>query len=426
MSESYPRQATVLVTGCTPGGIGFAVAKRFQDRGFHVIATARNKDTLGQLASSGMSAVELDVTDSTSIAACREQVGGMIDKLDILVNNACVQLPSHNPWTLSTYSPHSGRGLVVPATDIDLADVRALYETNVFGVMVMVKSFVDLLVPARGLIINVASASAVVPYVFGSAYASSKAALVSYSRTLRQELRPFGVRVTIVMAGAVHSNMGNTTVIKGSLPNDSLYAPVRHLYEARRGFSQQKKSSPMPTDAFARKLVDDVLRPEVPPFWRTWFGRPDWFWYGGMARLLYWGTVIRTIDAINDTSKGRSLRSATKVHQVERTYIRRRTEGIPIREGYNESRQKLFKQQETGLAQWIIVQGKLGYAPSHPRFRQYAQYVLTNSGKVKRILRSNWYNADEIGMMEGMRKNAMVLGEALRKLLLLKDAHKCE
>ncbi|RYO94792.1 hypothetical protein DL764_007770 [Monosporascus ibericus] len=273
MSESHSRQATVLVTGCTPGGIGFAIAKRFQDRGFHVIATARNKDTLAQLASSGMSPVELDVTDSNSIAACREQVDGMIDKLDVLVNNA-------------------GRGLVVPATDIDLADVRALYETNVFSVMVMVKSFVDLLIPARGLIINVASASAVVPYVFGSAYASSKAALVSYSRTLRQELRPFGVRVTVVMAGAVRSNMGNTAVIKGSLPDNSLYAPVRHLYEARRGFSQQKKSGPMPTDAFARKLVDDVLRPEVPPFWRTWFGRPDWFWDGGMARLLYWGAVM--------------------------------------------------------------------------------------------------------------------------------------
>lgn len=191
-----------------------------------------------------------------------------------------------------TYSFNSGRGLVVAATDINLADVRAAYETNVFGVMAMVKAFIDLLIPARGLIVNVASASAVVPYVFGSVYASSKAALASYSRTLRQELRPFGVRVTVVMAGAVRSNMGNPAIVKGELPDSSLYACVRHLYEARRGFSQQKRSNPMCTDTFAQKLVDDILSHEVPPFWRTWFGRPDWFWAGGMARLLYLGTFL--------------------------------------------------------------------------------------------------------------------------------------
>jgi 1-acylglycerone phosphate reductase len=158
--------------------------------------------------------------------------------------------------------------------------------------MAMVQAFVDLLIPARGLIINIASASAVVPYAFGSVYASSKAALASYSRTLRLELRPFGVRVMVVMAGAVRSNMGNADVVKGCLPEGSLYEPVRHLYEARRAFSQKAASGPVPTDEFARGLVESVLRAEVPGFWRAWFGRPDWFWAGGMARLLYYGSWV--------------------------------------------------------------------------------------------------------------------------------------
>lgn len=184
----------------------------------------------------------------------------------------------------------SGRGLTIPATDISLDDARAVYETNVFGVMAMVSSFIDLLIPAQGLIMNVSSASALIPYVFGSVYASSKAALASYSRTLRAELRPLGVRVQVVMAGTVKSNMGNAA--KGSLPENSLYQRVKHLYEARLGYSQRPEANPMPTERFTKKLVDDVLRSEVPSFWRTWFGRSDWFYYGGMSRLVYWGSIV--------------------------------------------------------------------------------------------------------------------------------------
>lgn len=179
---------------------------------------------------------------------------------------------------------------MTPATDISIQDARAVYETNVFGVMAMVHAFVDLLIPTQGLIINVASMSANIPYVFGSVYSSSKAALASYSRTLRLEMRPFGVRVQTVMAGTVKSNMGISA--KGRLPEDSLYQRVQHLYQARLGFSQKKNSAPMPTHKFAQRLVDDALRSEVSSFWRTWFGRPDWFYYGGMARLGYWGSFL--------------------------------------------------------------------------------------------------------------------------------------
>jgi 1-acylglycerone phosphate reductase len=158
--------------------------------------------------------------------------------------------------------------------------------------MAMTRSFIDLLIAARGLIINVASISALVPYVFGSVYASSKAAVCSYSRTLRQELRPFGVRVQVVMAGAVRSNISANTAKTRVLPEESLYARVRHLYERRQGYSQSKASGSLPTEVFATTLVDRALAREVAPFWRSWFGRPDWLYYGGMTRLLWWGSVL--------------------------------------------------------------------------------------------------------------------------------------
>ena len=186
-------------------------------------------------------------------------------------------------------SKSSGRGHTMPATDMAIATARAVYETNVFSVMALTSAFTPLLVPTRGLIINISSISSFVPLIFGSAYASSKAALNSYSRTLRQELRPFGVRVMVAMAGTVQSNIASGKKGVG-LPEGSLYAKVSHLFEQRKGISQTVQSRPMETSAFARRLVDEALKGEVAPFWRSWLGRPDWFWCGGKSSVVYWSS----------------------------------------------------------------------------------------------------------------------------------------
>ena len=185
-------------------------------------------------------------------------------------------------------TPTSGRTHTHPATDIDLDDVRETFETNVFGVMAMCASFADLLIAARGLIINIASLAAVTPYAFGSVYCASKGAVVSYSRALRLELKPFGVRVTVAMAGTVRSQIASKT--HRTLPPDSIYQRVAHIFERRLTFSQNNAT--VKTEDFARKLVHDALRGEVPVFFRSWFGRPDWFWAGGMATLAWMGTFL--------------------------------------------------------------------------------------------------------------------------------------
>ena len=160
--------------------------------------------------------------------------------------------------------------------------------------MALVCAFTPLLLPTRGLIINIASISAIVPYVFGSVYASSKAALVSYSRTLRAELRPYGVRVMVAMAGTVRSNMGLAAKkgAAGGLPEGSLYARVAHLFEAKLGYSQREEAGPMETGEFARRLVDGVDSGEGGWLGGLVGGRPDWFWCGGQARLVYWGSWL--------------------------------------------------------------------------------------------------------------------------------------
>ncbi|KAK4210485.1 acylglycerone-phosphate reductase [Rhypophila decipiens] len=263
-----PGQKTCLITGCTPGGIGHALALEFNRQGVHVIATARNTAVLAELEPLGMSIVALDVTKAESIKTCHEEVakinGG---KLDFLVNNA-------------------GRTHTHPATDIDMDDVRETFETNVFGVMAMCQAFVDQLIAAKGLIINIASLAAVTPYAFGSVYSATKAAVVGYSRTMRLELKPFGVRVMVAMTGTVRSQIASKT--HRTLPPNSIYQRVKDVFEKRLVFSQNNGT--VDTGTYARQLVSSALKYESPSILRAWFGRPDWFWAGGWASLVWTGT----------------------------------------------------------------------------------------------------------------------------------------
>ncbi|TQV96672.1 hypothetical protein V2A60_002943 [Cordyceps javanica] len=266
MSES---KKYVLITGCSPGGIGHAIATEFQRNGYHVIATARRAEVLDELRDTGMSVVSLDVCDRASIRKCKEEVAKITaGKLDILVNNA-------------------GVNHTIPATDIDIDDVKKTFDANVFGPMLMCQACVPLLIPARGLIINISSISAITPYLFASVYCATKAALDGYSRTLRLEMKPFNVRVMVAMTGTVKSNI--TSHFVRELPSSSLYKPVQDMYDERIHFSQ--KNSPMPADVYAKKLVAAALKGE------GWlgglFGRsPDWFWAGGLANVAWFGQTF--------------------------------------------------------------------------------------------------------------------------------------
>ncbi|KAK1780214.1 hypothetical protein QBC45DRAFT_409372 [Copromyces sp. CBS 386.78] len=272
MTGPLPGQKTVLITGCTPGGIGHALCLEFHKQGVHVIATARNPAVLADMADMGMSTLALDVTNKESIKTCHEEVAQITGgKLDILVNNA-------------------GRTHTHPATDIDLDDVRETFETNVFGVMAMCQAFADQLIAAKGLIINIASLAAITPYVFGSVYCASKGAVVSYSRTLRLELKPFGVRVMTTMTGTVQSQIASKT--HRTLPENSIYMRVKEFFERRLTFSQNNAT--VKTDDYARRLVANALKSEMPLVLglRNWFGRADYFWAGGWSRLVWTSTFF--------------------------------------------------------------------------------------------------------------------------------------
>lgn len=241
---------TVLITGCSPGGIGHALAMVFHSKGLHVFATARNEKAVTDLSALGLEALQLDVTSPESVAEVKRHVSERTNgSLDYLVNNA-------------------GRNYTVPALDVDFSEVQATFETNVFSVMRMCQAFAPLLIQAKGTIIQIGSLAGEIPYVFGSTYNASKAALHAYSDTLRVELAPFGVNVMVVVTGGVKSNIART---HRELPNGSLYHPIEPEYQRRQLHSQE---GAMEGKSYAEGVVRAALASK--PARSLWRGHQAW------------------------------------------------------------------------------------------------------------------------------------------------------
>jgi 1-acylglycerone phosphate reductase len=146
-----PRKS-VLITGCSAGGIGAALAEVFHEKGYHVFATLRNPTKIpGTLSgAANVTILTLDVLSSESIAAAVESVkretgGG----LNVLVNN-------------------SGGVSVVPALDISIEEGKKLFDLNFWAPFAMLQAFAPLLIKAKGCIVNNSSANAYVPMPFMS------------------------------------------------------------------------------------------------------------------------------------------------------------------------------------------------------------------------------------------------------------------
>ena len=135
------QKKTVLITGCSTGGIGWAMAKSFHQRGFYVFATGRNPSkTAADLAQlSDIEMLELDVTVPETITQCKEIVSQRTSgRLDVLVNNAGVEFNA-------------------PLLDTDIAEAKRLFDVNVWGPLIVTQAFAPLLIEAKGVVYNQSS-----------------------------------------------------------------------------------------------------------------------------------------------------------------------------------------------------------------------------------------------------------------------------
>jgi len=190
---SHPRSKAALVTGCSTG-IGRATALALLQTGRPVYATARRTETLDELAAAGATVLALDVTDEPSRQDAVARVEAEHGAVGVLVNNA-------------------GYGLQGPIETTPLDDVRAQFETNVFGLVRLTQLVLPGMRDQRhGRVVNLSSMGGRVTFPGGGYYHATKHAVEALSDALRYEVAPFGVGVVLVEPGPVQTAFGDTAV----------------------------------------------------------------------------------------------------------------------------------------------------------------------------------------------------------------------
>lgn len=178
-------QQTVLITGASMG-IGKATAEAFVREGYRVLGTSRNPGRMSERDRiPGVEYLPLDLNDPASVEALLGKVG----EVDILVNNA-------------------GQSQIGPVEEIPFDRIRALFETNLFGVMRLVQGVLPgMRKRRRGWIINLSSMAGLTAVPFSSIYAATKHALEGFSKGLRNEVKAFGIRVVTLEPGYIRTTI---------------------------------------------------------------------------------------------------------------------------------------------------------------------------------------------------------------------------
>ncbi len=209
-------RVTAVVTGAS-SGIGRATALRLAREGYHVVATSR------------------DVNRSESVDEVVPQLLDDAGRVDALVNNA-------------------GYGLWGCLEDVSIDEVKAQFETNVFGVLRLTQAFLPhMRERTNGTIVNVGSVSGQIGSPAGGAYAASKFALRGLTTVMRMELAPFGLRVVLIEPGLFRTQfMQNRVIGRKALDPKSPYSLHTQRIARSSGSHQRWAGDP---DRVARTIA---------------------------------------------------------------------------------------------------------------------------------------------------------------------------
>ena len=214
--------SSVLITGASTG-IGHSTATRLAESGWRVFAGVR--ETAGARPE-GVEVVELDVTSAESIAGALAHVGERTGgRLDALVNNAGI--------------PVAGAVETIPVEDF-----RELIETNLIGSFAVTKAFLPLIRHAQGRIVFVGSLGGRVAFPYASAYHASKFGIEGLAESLRSEMRPLGVGVSVIEPATMATEIWGKGREQLSAVRASLTPEQREVYgEALEGFDRTLASA---------------------------------------------------------------------------------------------------------------------------------------------------------------------------------------
>lgn len=242
---------TVLITGCSDGSLGSALALAFHAANWRVFASARNLAKLEVVKNAGIECIQLDIQSEQSIIKAVQEVERLTDgSLDALINNA-------------------GIGGNMPVIHVDPATVRNYFELNVYSVITMSQAFFPLLLKSarsgrHPLLVNNTSGQALLGcgIPFQGAYAASKAAAGSITESLRIELAPFNIRVINLLTGVIRTNFTSMPEYKGAkLPPNSIYNLAKDAIEKTWNDNPDGKTEPAD---WAKQVVQDLSQTKPP------------------------------------------------------------------------------------------------------------------------------------------------------------------
>ncbi|KAK4445267.1 hypothetical protein QBC34DRAFT_413530 [Podospora aff. communis PSN243] len=273
---------TILITGCSDGGLGAGLALAFHKAGWRVIASARNLAKLKEVTDAGIETIQLDTVSDDSIAAAVAAVSSLTGgSLDALLNNA-------------------GSGYSMPVLDVDIEKGKKLFDLNVWSVITVTRAFLPLLFksthPYGGLIVNNTSLSSIpgAGLPFQVTYSASKAAATQFTEGLRLELEPFGIKVVNLVTGSVKSPFyGNAGFEK--LPPNSLYGLAKDVIEAKMNGENHAKDAE-DRDVWAVGVVASLGKKNP----------SHWIYSGRFSTLVKYGQhlPIGTFDSMSKSMVG--------------------------------------------------------------------------------------------------------------------------
>jgi NAD(P)-dependent dehydrogenase (short-subunit alcohol dehydrogenase family) len=220
----------ILITGCSTG-IGRASAVELTKRGHEVVATARRPESIADLDVA--QTIALDVDDDGSVRAALAAAG----PLDALVNNAGYEI--------------SGPGELMP-----MSEVKAMFETNVFGALRMMQGVIpQMRERGGGVIVNLSSVAGRVSQPYGSFYSASKFALEALTEGIRYEVGHFGIRMHLIEPGVID------TAFRSNIRHLNKDAPVyRGLTQQWEGATDTLRGdAPKPGPELVATVIADVV-----------------------------------------------------------------------------------------------------------------------------------------------------------------------
>jgi NAD(P)-dependent dehydrogenase (short-subunit alcohol dehydrogenase family) len=233
-----------VVTGSS-SGIGFKTALTLARNGFQTYATMRNiakSENIKSIATKENLPIyieQLDVTDNKSVTNAIQAIVSKADRIDVLVNNA-------------------GYALTGAFEDLAIEEIKAQYETNLFGLIRTSQAVLPIMRKQKsGVIVNISSGAGRFGYPGGSAYVSTKFAVEGLSESMAYEIEPFGIKVILIEPGVIKTNIANGMVVaKKSQNPDSPYFQI--MQKMSTSFEHMLENASSSPDLVAKVVLQSV------------------------------------------------------------------------------------------------------------------------------------------------------------------------